>query len=88
MAPTPPENETFVDDNSSETEMDDQSIEMEDIDAFNPNVLLYKAAEARQPKVILEALAMGGDINFKYKEKEGKTPLMAAVEVVSVDFYK
>ncbi|CAD5119582.1 DgyrCDS8184 [Dimorphilus gyrociliatus] len=83
LAPTPPDNDAFGDDNSSETELDDQSVEIEDIDAFNPNVLLYRAAEARQPKVILEALAMGAEINFKYEEREGKTSLMAAVEVGS-----
>jgi hypothetical protein len=43
-------------------------------------MLLFKAAQARNLTVMLEALANGADPNWVNEEEEGRTPLMKAVE--------
>jgi Arf-GAP/coiled-coil/ANK repeat/PH domain-containing protein len=45
-------------------------------------MLLFKAAQARNLTVMLEALANGADPNWVNEEEEGRTPLMKAVETV------
>ncbi|CAC5382180.1 ACAP [Mytilus coruscus] len=47
-------------------------------------MLLYKAAQARNLTVMLEALANGADPNWVNEEEEGRTPLMKAVETGSL----
>ena len=49
---------------------------------LDPNLLLYKAAEARNLPVMLEALANGADPNWVNVDDEDKTPIMKAVETV------
>ena len=55
----------------------------EDMSKLDPNLLLYKAAEARNLPVMLEALANGADPNWVNADDEDKTPIMKAVETVS-----
>lgn len=55
----------------------------EDVSKLDPNTLLFKAAQARNLPVMLEALAHGADPNWVNEEDEGKTPLIKAVETVS-----
>jgi Arf-GAP/coiled-coil/ANK repeat/PH domain-containing protein len=54
----------------------------EDMSKLDPNMLLFKAAQARNLTVMLEALANGADPNWVNEEEEGRTPLMKAVETV------
>ena len=54
----------------------------EDMSKLDPNMLLFKAAQARNLTVMLEALANGADPNWVNDEEEGRTPLMKAVETV------
>ncbi|XP_033763338.1 arf-GAP with coiled-coil, ANK repeat and PH domain-containing protein 2-like isoform X2 [Pecten maximus] len=56
----------------------------EDMSKLDPNMLLYKAAQARNLAVMLEALANGADPNWVHEEEEGKTPLMKVVETGSL----
>ncbi|XP_055958090.1 arf-GAP with coiled-coil, ANK repeat and PH domain-containing protein 2 isoform X2 [Patella vulgata] len=56
----------------------------EDMSKLDPNILLYKAAEARNLAVMLEALTHGADVNWANKDDEGKTPIMKAVEAGSL----
>lgn len=49
---------------------------------LDPNLLLYKATQARNLPVMLEALANRADPNWVNQEEEGKTPLMKAVDTV------
>ena len=46
-------------------------------------MLLYKATEARNLPVMLEALAHGADPNWVSGDDDSKTPIMKAVETVS-----
>ena len=55
----------------------------EDMSKLDPNLLLYKAAEARNLPVMSEALANGADPNWVHADEEDKTPIMKAVETVS-----
>ena len=55
----------------------------EDMSKLDPNMLLFKAAQARNLTVMLEALANGADPNWVNEEEEGRTPLMKAVETGS-----
>lgn len=50
---------------------------------LDPNLLLYKAAQARNLPVMLEALANKADPNWVNQDEEGMTPLMKAVDTVS-----
>jgi len=52
--------------------------------SLDPNMLLFKAAQARNLAVMLEALANGAETNWVNIQEEDKTPLMKAVETVSV----
>lgn len=54
----------------------------EDMSKLDPNMLLFKAAQARNLTVMLEALANGANPNWVNEDEEGRTPLMKAVETV------
>ncbi|KAL5013373.1 hypothetical protein ScPMuIL_007643 [Solemya velum] len=70
---------------SSETEEETKSTtSWEDMSKLDPNMLLYKAAQARNLPVMLEALANGADPNWVNSDEEKKTPLMKAVETGSL----
>lgn len=74
----------------SSTECDDaddikSTTSWEDMSKLDPNMLLYKAAQARNLTVMLEALAHGANPNWVNEEDDGKTPLMKAVETVRND---
>ncbi|KAJ8320218.1 hypothetical protein KUTeg_001805 [Tegillarca granosa] len=56
----------------------------EDMSKLDPNMLLYKATQARNLPVMLEALANGADPNWVNEDEEGKTPIMKAVETGSL----
>lgn len=56
----------------------------EDMSKLDPNLLLYKAAEARNLPVMSEALANRADPNWVNVEEDNKTPLMKSVETGSV----
>ncbi|XP_071109531.1 arf-GAP with coiled-coil, ANK repeat and PH domain-containing protein 2-like isoform X2 [Haliotis cracherodii] len=56
----------------------------EDMSKLDPNLLLYKAAEARNLPVMAEALAHGADINWLNKDDEMKSPIFKAVETGSL----
>ncbi|XP_062590479.1 arf-GAP with coiled-coil, ANK repeat and PH domain-containing protein 2-like isoform X2 [Saccostrea cucullata] len=56
----------------------------EDMSKLDPNLLLYKAAQARNLPVMLEALANRADPNWVNQDDEGKTPLMKAVDTGSL----
>ncbi|CAG2231728.1 ACAP [Mytilus edulis] len=70
------ESDTGVD----EGEDSQSTTSWEDMSKLDPNMLLYKAAQARNLTVMLEALANGADPNWVNEEEEGRTPLMKAVE--------
>ena len=55
----------------------------EDMSKLDPNMLLYKAAQARNLPVMLEALSNGADPNWTNEEEDDKTPIMKVVETVS-----
>ena len=54
----------------------------EDMSKLDPNLLLYKAAEARNLPVMSEALANGANPNWVNNEDNDKTPIMKAIETV------
>ncbi|KAL8597684.1 hypothetical protein ACOMHN_012651 [Nucella lapillus] len=56
----------------------------EDMSKLDPNLLLYKAAEARNLPVMSEALANGADPNWVNPDDGLKTPIMKAVETGSL----
>ncbi|XP_061163499.1 arf-GAP with coiled-coil, ANK repeat and PH domain-containing protein 2-like isoform X2 [Saccostrea echinata] len=56
----------------------------EDMSKLDPNLLLYKAVQARNLPVMLEALANKADPNWVNQDEEGKTPLMKAVDTGSL----
>ncbi len=56
----------------------------EEFSKLHPDMLLYKAAEARNLPVMLEAMAIGANPNWINEEDDGKTPLIKAVESVSI----
>ncbi|XP_052081434.1 arf-GAP with coiled-coil, ANK repeat and PH domain-containing protein 2-like isoform X2 [Mytilus californianus] len=74
------ESDTGVD----EGEDSQSTTSWEDMSKLDPNMLLYKAAQARNLTVMLEALANGADPNWVNEEEEGRTPLMKAVETGSL----
>ncbi|ESO91406.1 hypothetical protein LOTGIDRAFT_153844 [Lottia gigantea] len=68
-----------------EEEGDDKSTtSWEDMSKLDPNILLYKAAEARNVPVMLDALSHGAAVNWSNKDDEEKTPIMKAVEAGSL----
>ncbi|XP_036369185.1 arf-GAP with coiled-coil, ANK repeat and PH domain-containing protein 2-like isoform X5 [Octopus sinensis] len=74
-------------DSSTETEDTEDAkstTSWEDMSKLDPNMLLYKAAQARNLPVMVEALAHGGNSNWINEEDEGKTPLMKSVETGSL----
>ena len=72
-----------MDSESSEPEVDTRSTtSYEDFSKLHPDMLLYKAAQARNLPVMREALALGADSNWHCEEEDGKTPLIKAVESV------
>lgn len=56
----------------------------EDMSKLDPNLLLYKAAQARNLPVMLEALANKADPNWVNQDDKGMTPLMKAVDTGSL----
>lgn len=65
----------------AEGEHDTTSVtSFEECSKLHPDLLLYKAARARNLPVMLEALALGGNPNWHNEEEDGKTPLIKAVE--------
>ena len=71
----------------SETEADADSqstTSYEDFSKLHPDMLLYKAARARNLPVMREALALGADSNWQNEEDHHQTPLMKAIGSVSV----
>jgi len=77
--------ELDVSSESSGTEDDNKSTSSwEDMSALDPNMLLYRAAQVRNVPVMLEALANGADINWTCAQDGDRTPLMKAIETVSV----
>ncbi|KAK3583409.1 hypothetical protein CHS0354_040376 [Potamilus streckersoni] len=69
---------------SEEVEDNISTTSWEDMSRLDPNRLLYKAAQARNLPVMLEALANGALPNWVNEEDEGKTPLMKAVDTGSM----
>lgn len=69
---------------SSDMEEDTTSTtSWEDMSTLDPNMLLYKASQARNLAVMLEALANGADTNWVCAQEDNRTPIMKAVETVS-----
>ena len=71
---------------SSENEGDPDSrstTSFEDVSKLHPDLLLYRAAQARNLPVILQAVALGGNVNWHNEDEDGKTALIKAVESVS-----
>ncbi|KAK2179024.1 hypothetical protein NP493_518g01000 [Ridgeia piscesae] len=63
-----------------ETDPDTQSTtSYEDFSKLHPDMLLYKAARARNLPVMREALALGADPNWQNEEEHHQTPLMKAI---------
>ena len=72
-------------DSPSGSEEDTVSVtSWEDMSTLDPNMLLFKAAQARNLPVMLEALANKADPNWISTENEDKTPIMKAIETVSI----
>ena len=68
-----------------ETDPDTQSTtSYEDFSKLHPDMLLYKAARARNLPVMREALALGANPNWQDEEEHHQTPLMKAIGSVSV----
>ena len=72
-------------DSPSGSEEDTVSVtSWEDMSTLDPNMLLFKAAQARNLPVMLEALANKADPNWISTENVDKTPIMKAIETVSI----
>jgi len=84
----------LVDDSSDESQSDSYSetddadlrstTSLEDMSQLTANMLLYKAARARNITVMLDALSQFADINWKNNDDNGRTPLMQAIFGVCV----
>lgn len=73
------------DDSTGEDDVEEMAVtSWEDMSKLDPNLLLYKAAEARNLPVMLEALSNGADPNWVNPDDNDKTPIMKAVETVSL----
>ncbi|XP_070207244.1 arf-GAP with coiled-coil, ANK repeat and PH domain-containing protein 2-like isoform X2 [Littorina saxatilis] len=73
------------DDSASEEGVEEAATtSWEDMSKLDPNLLLYKAAEARNLPVMSEALANGADPNWVNPDDDEKTPIMKAVETGSL----
>ena len=68
-------------DSVSETDDADlrSTTSLEDMSRLTANMLLYKAARARNVTVMLDALAQFADVNWKNNDDYGRTPLMQAL---------
>ena len=73
-----------LDDSDSGSEAEDQdttsTTSYEDFAKLHPDMLMYKAAQARNLPVMLDALAQQADVNWHSDDNDGKTPLIKAVE--------
>lgn len=72
-------------DSGSDVERDPEvasTTSLEDISKLHPDMLLYKAARARNLPVMLEAISLGANPNWKNEEEEGRTALIQAVHSV------
>ena len=68
----------------SETEGDSESVtSWEDVSHLSADLLLYKAAQAKNPVAILQALAMGAQPNWHNSEEQGRTALIQGIRAVS-----
>ncbi|XP_074653859.1 arf-GAP with coiled-coil, ANK repeat and PH domain-containing protein 2-like isoform X2 [Tubulanus polymorphus] len=66
---------------SSDVEVDRKSTtSLEDVTSLNPNMLLYRAAEARNLPVMLEALAHSASPNWNNPADEDRTSIVQAVK--------
>ncbi|XP_025083083.1 arf-GAP with coiled-coil, ANK repeat and PH domain-containing protein 2-like isoform X3 [Pomacea canaliculata] len=73
------------DDSTGEDDVEEMAVtSWEDMSKLDPNLLLYKAAEARNLPVMLEALSNGADPNWVNPDDNDKTPIMKAVETGSL----
>ena len=85
--PSIPDLVVLEDSEESASEPDDQDSKsitsLEDFSNLHPDMLLYKAAYARNLPVMLEALAQGANANWVNEDDDGKMPIMRAVESVS-----
>ena len=73
-------------DSVSETDNDADlrsTTSLEDMARLTANMLLYKAARARNVAVMLDALSQFADINWRNTDDCGRTPLMQAIFSVS-----
>jgi len=78
-----------ADDSSDESESDSVSetddadlrstTSLEEMSRLTANMLLYKAARARNIAVMLDALSQSADINWRNSDDCGRTPLMQAI---------
>jgi len=68
-------------DSVSETDDADlrSTTSLEEISRLTSNMLLYKAARARNIAVMLDALSQFADINWKNNDNYGRTPLIQAI---------
>lgn len=69
----------------SEAEVDAEvrsTTSVEDISSLTANMLLYKAARARNVFVMMDALAQSAQINWMNEEDYGRTPLIQAIHSV------
>lgn len=73
------------DESSLEGDADTKSTtSLEDFTKLHPDMLLYRAAQARNLSVMLEALAHGANPNWANEDENGMNPLMKAVECGSL----
>lgn len=68
-------------DSVSETDDADlhSTTSLEDMSRLTANMLLYKAARARNVTVMQDALSQFADVNWKNNDDYGRTPLMQAI---------
>jgi len=80
-----PLNDDSSDDSQSDSvsETDDADLRsttsLEEMSRLTSNLLLYKAARARNIAVMLDALSQFADINWKNNDDCGRTPLIQAI---------
>jgi len=60
---------------------------LEDLSVLSADLLIYKAARVRNLRAMLEAIALGGNVNWVYEADVGRTPLIQAVLSVSMHSY-
>jgi Arf-GAP/coiled-coil/ANK repeat/PH domain-containing protein len=70
----------------SEAEVDVEvrsTTSFEDISSLTANMLLYKAARARNIYVMMDALAQSAQVNWANEDDNGRTPLIQGILSVS-----